>query len=140
MTFRNTLMHLLKLTRLLRFARLLQKMDRYSQHSTIILTLLMLFFSLVAHWMACVWYVIALAEIEANPSSWDVGWLNQLANKLGYSTVNQTDITTAYITAFYFTTTSLTSVGFGNVAANTNAEKVFSILTMLIGGYLINFI
>ncbi|KAF8794758.1 Potassium voltage-gated channel subfamily H like protein [Argiope bruennichi] len=130
---RNTLMHLLKLTRLLRLARLLQKMDRYSQHSTIILTLLMLFFSLVAHWMACVWYVIALAEIEANPSSWDVGWLNQLANKLGHSAVNQTDITTAYITALYFTTTSLTSVGFGNVAANTNAEKVFSILTMLIG-------
>ncbi|GIY80037.1 potassium voltage-gated channel subfamily H member 8 [Caerostris darwini] len=130
---RNTLMHLLKLTRLLRLARLLQKMDRYSQHSTIILTLLMLFFSLVAHWMACVWYVIALAEIEANPSSWDVGWLNQLASKLGYSNVNQTDITTAYITALYFTTSSLTSVGFGNVAANTNAEKVFSILTMLIG-------
>lgn len=62
------------------------------------------------------------------------GWLNQLANKLGYTDVNQTDITTAYITALYFTTTSLTSVGFGNVAANTNAEKVFSILTMLIGG------
>lgn len=48
--------------------------------------------------------------------------------------VNETDITTAYITALYFTTTSLTSVGFGNVSANTNAEKVFSILTMLIGG------
>ncbi|GFY77086.1 potassium voltage-gated channel subfamily H member 8 [Trichonephila inaurata madagascariensis] len=70
--------------------------------------------------------------IFRNPRSFK-GWLNQLANKLGYSTVNQTDITTAYITALYFTTTSLTSVGFGNVAANTNAEKVFSILTMLIG-------
>lgn len=66
-------MHLLKLTRLLRLARLLQKMDRYSQYSAIILTLLMLMFSLVAHWMACVWYVIALEEIEANPINWDVG-------------------------------------------------------------------
>lgn len=53
---------------------------------------------------------------------------------MGYMNVNETDITTAYITALYFTTTSLTSVGFGNVSANTNAEKVFSILTMLIGG------
>ncbi|XP_015924116.1 voltage-gated delayed rectifier potassium channel KCNH8 isoform X2 [Parasteatoda tepidariorum] len=130
---RNTLMHLFKLTRLLRLARLVQKVDRYSQHSSIILTLLMLFFSLVAHWMACIWYVIALAEIDANPSTWDVGWLNQLSIKLGFASVNETDITTAYITALYFTTTSLTSVGFGNVAANTNAEKVFSILTMLIG-------
>ncbi|GFV66626.1 potassium voltage-gated channel subfamily H member 8 [Trichonephila clavipes] len=70
---------------------------------------------------------------QHNSPTRSYGWLNQLANKLGYSTVNQTDITTAYITALYFTTTSLTSVGFGNVAANTNAEKVFSILTMLIG-------
>ena len=39
-----------------------------------------------------------------------------------------------YITALYFTCSSLTSVGFGNVSANTNLEKVFSIITMLIGG------
>ncbi|GIY43890.1 potassium voltage-gated channel subfamily H member 4 [Caerostris extrusa] len=71
---------------------------------------------------------------EPPPPGMLVRWLNQLASKLGYSNVNQTDITTAYITALYFTTSSLTSVGFGNVAANTNAEKVFSILTMLIGG------
>ncbi|XP_076328741.1 voltage-gated delayed rectifier potassium channel KCNH8-like [Tachypleus tridentatus] len=130
---RNTLMHLLKLTRLLRLARLFQKMDRYSQYSAIILTLLMLMFSLVAHWMACVWYVIALEEIDVNPIQWDVGWLHQLSNKLGHDLVNYTDATTAYITALYFTTSSLTSVGFGNVSANTNTEKVFSILTMLIG-------
>lgn len=65
------------------------------------------------------------------------GWLHQLAIKLN---VNETDITTAYITALYFTTTSLTSVGFGNVSANTNAEKIFSILTMLIGGRLTSII
>lgn len=38
-----------------------------------------------------------------------------------------------YITALYFTFSSLTSVGFGNIAPNTNAEKVFSICSMLIG-------
>lgn len=39
----------------------------------------------------------------------------------------------SYVTALYFTTSSLTSVGFGNVSANTNAEKIFSIVIMLIG-------
>ncbi|XP_022239906.1 potassium voltage-gated channel subfamily H member 8-like [Limulus polyphemus] len=130
---RDTSMHLLKLTRLLRLARLLQKMDRYSQYSAIILTLLMLMFSLVSHWLACIWYVIALEEIEINPANWDVGWLHQLSDKIGSDVVNFTDTATAYVTALYFTTSSLTSVGFGNVSANTNAEKVFSILTMLIG-------
>lgn len=33
----------------------------------------MLSFSLVAHWLACIWYVIALEEIELNPQDWDVG-------------------------------------------------------------------
>lgn len=38
-----------------------------------------------------------------------------------------------YITALYFTFSSLTSVGFGNVAPNTDAEKIFTIIVMLIG-------
>lgn len=76
-------LNLLKLIRLLRLARLLQKMDRYSQYSYIILTLLMLIFSLLAHWCACIWYVIALKEIEINPPEWRIGWLHQLADKIG---------------------------------------------------------
>ncbi|XP_018909518.1 voltage-gated delayed rectifier potassium channel KCNH8 isoform X2 [Bemisia tabaci] len=124
--------HLLKLTRLLRLARLLQKMDRYSQYSAMILTLLMLSFTLVAHWLACIWYVIAEKERARNDKDWDLGWLHTLSERLR---VNVTSIShsESYITALYFTCSSLTSVGFGNVSANTSAEKVFSILTMLIG-------
>ncbi|KAJ8255233.1 hypothetical protein GJAV_G00202590 [Gymnothorax javanicus] len=39
----------------------------------------------------------------------------------------------SYITSLYFALSSLTSVGFGNVSANTDSEKIFSICTMLIG-------
>ena len=42
-------------------------------------------------------------------------------------------INSKYITALYFTFSSLTSVGFGNVAPTTNLEKIFSVLIMLIG-------
>lgn len=65
--------HLLKLTRLLRLARLLQKMDRYSQYSAMILTLLMLSFTIVAHWLACIWYVIAEKERSKYNKDWDLG-------------------------------------------------------------------
>lgn len=44
----------------------------------------------------------------------------------------------AYIASLYFTLSSLTSVGFGNVCANTDAEKIFSICIMLMGGELNN--
>ncbi|XP_058059832.1 potassium voltage-gated channel subfamily H member 8 [Anopheles bellator] len=124
--------HLVKLTRLLRLARLLQKMDRYSQYTAMILTLLMLCFSLVAHWLACVWYVIAEKERLINDAEWDIGWIHTLAERLKIPVSNVTH-GEAYITALYFTFTSLTSVGFGNVSATTLSEKIFSIIMMLIG-------
>lgn len=60
--------------RLLRLLRLLQKLDRYSQYSAMVLTLLMSMFALLAHWMACIWYVIGRKEMESNdPQTWDIG-------------------------------------------------------------------
>uniref|UniRef100_A0A8C7WUS9 Potassium voltage-gated channel, subfamily H (eag-related), member 3 n=1 Tax=Oryzias sinensis TaxID=183150 RepID=A0A8C7WUS9_9TELE len=160
--------HLLKTVRLLRLLRLLQKLDRYSQYSAVVLTLLMSTFALLAHWMACVWFFIGRSEIESkNPASWDVGWLHELAKRLGtpyflapvtsllgWSSSAQWNgsrsrtkalngsglvlgggpsVRSSYVTSLYFALSSLTSVGFGNVSANTDAEKIFSICTMLVG-------
>ncbi len=38
-----------------------------------------------------------------------------------------------YVTSMYFIFTTLTSVGFGNVAPNTGNEKIIAIIVMLIG-------
>ncbi|XP_060721922.1 potassium voltage-gated channel subfamily H member 8 [Tachysurus vachellii] len=136
-----SVVHLLKTVRLLRLLRLLQKMDRYSQHSTVVLTLLMSMFALLAHWMACIWYIIGKKEMDSNVNTtWDIGWLHELGKRLElpYTTVNGSansgpSLRSVYIASLYFTLSSLTSVGFGNVSANTDAEKIFSICTMLIG-------
>ncbi|XP_039595845.1 potassium voltage-gated channel subfamily H member 4a isoform X1 [Polypterus senegalus] len=134
----TSLVHLLKTVRLLRLLRLLQKLDRYSQYSAMVLTLLMSMFALLAHWMACIWYVIGRKEMENNdPVTWDIGWLHELGKRLESPYINNSlggpSIRSAYIASLYFTLSSLTSVGFGNVCANTDAEKIFSICTMLIG-------
>ena len=68
------------------------------------------------------------------------GWIPELAHRIDMVVYNQTtydqniSIVTFYVSALYFTCSSLTSVGFGNVSANTNTEKIFSIIAMLIGG------
>lgn len=41
---------------------------------------------------------------------------------------------TMYLTALYYTMTCMTSVGFGNVAAETDNEKIFSICMMIVAG------
>ncbi|XP_061666369.1 potassium voltage-gated channel subfamily H member 4-like [Syngnathoides biaculeatus] len=132
----TSLVHLLKTVRLLRLLRLLQKLDRYSQYSAMVLTLLMSVFALLAHWMACIWYMIGRKELETS-ESWEIGWLHELGKRLetpyANTTVGGPSVRSSYIAALYFTLSSLTSVGFGNVCANTDAEKIFSICTMLVG-------
>lgn len=56
------------------------------------------------------------------------------ANRTGPELLGGPSLRSAYITSLYFALSSLTSVGFGNVSANTDTEKIFSICTMLIGG------
>lgn len=38
-----------------------------------------------------------------------------------------------YITSLYFTMTSLTTIGFGNIAPTTDGEKIFSVAMMMVG-------
>ena len=71
--FQGTLIHLLKVARLLRLARLMQKLERYSQYSFVVLTLLMAMFTVLAHWLACIWYIIGKEEVKRNPANWTVG-------------------------------------------------------------------
>ena len=45
------------------------------------------------------------------------------------------DISSMYLTALYFTMTCLTSIGFGNVAAETDNEKLFTLFMMIISSF-----
>ncbi|CAB1326297.1 unnamed protein product, partial [Coregonus sp. 'balchen'] len=131
----TTLIGLLKTARLLRLVRVARKLDRYSEYGAAVLFLLMCTFALIAHWLACIWYAIGNVE---RAGAARIGWLDSLGDHLG-KPYNQTipgsgpSIRDKYVTALYFTFSSLTSVGFGNVSPNTNSEKIFSICVMLIG-------
>ncbi|XP_027019888.1 potassium voltage-gated channel subfamily H member 7 isoform X2 [Tachysurus fulvidraco] len=132
----TTLIGLLKTARLLRLVRVARKLDRYSEYGAAVLMLLMCIFALIAHWLACIWY--AIGNVEKNFLEQKIGWLDNLGVSIG-KRYNLTDpnsgpsIKDKYVTALYFTFSSLTSVGFGNVSPNTNSEKIFSICVMLIG-------
>ncbi|XP_041633809.1 potassium voltage-gated channel subfamily H member 6a [Cheilinus undulatus] len=136
----TTLIGLLKTARLLRLVRVARKLDRYSEYGAAVLFLLMCTFALIAHWLACIWYAIGNVERtgSARIGGMKIGWLDNLAEQIGKQ-YNDSDaasgpsIKDKYVTALYFTFSSLTSVGFGNVSPNTNPEKIFSICVMLIG-------
>ncbi|CAH8500248.1 unnamed protein product [Dicrocoelium dendriticum] len=131
----TTLTSLLKSARLLRLVGIVRKLDRYSEYGASILLLLTALFALIAHWLACIWYAIGNTEHQFREPK--IGWLDTLAiqTEQFYTEDPQSgpNLPTKYITALYFTFSSLTSIGFGNVSPNTNSEKVFSIIVMLVG-------
>ncbi|XP_072269178.1 voltage-gated inwardly rectifying potassium channel KCNH2 isoform X2 [Pyxicephalus adspersus] len=133
----TTLIGLLKTARLLRLVRVARKLDRYSEYGAAVLFLLMCTFALIAHWLACIWYAIGHME-HYDQEYRSIGWLYSLGTQImkPYNNSNAKSgpsINDKYVTALYFTFSSLTSVGFGNVSPNTNSEKIFSICVMLIG-------
>ena len=129
--------------RLLRLGRVVRKLDRYLEYGAAMLILLLCFYMLVAHWLACIWYSIGRSDAD---NGVQYSWLWKLANvtQSPYAyvwsnhsnspeLVNGPTRKTMYVTALYFTMTCMTSVGFGNVAAETDNEKIFTTCMMIIG-------
>nr|XP_032518180.1 potassium voltage-gated channel protein eag isoform X2 [Danaus plexippus plexippus] len=142
----GSLFSALKVVRLLRLGRVVRKLDRYLEYGAAMLILLLCFYMLVAHWLACVWYSIGRSDAD---SGLQYSWLWKLANVTqspysyvwsnesdGPELVNGPSRKTMYVTALYFTMTCMTSVGFGNVAAETDNEKIFTICMMIVAALL----
>ncbi|XP_048526219.1 potassium voltage-gated channel protein eag isoform X1 [Dendroctonus ponderosae] len=142
----GSLFSALKVVRLLRLGRVVRKLDRYLEYGAAMLILLLCFYMLVAHWLACIWYSIGRSDAD---NGVQYSWLWKLANitQSPYSYVWPNDSSTPelingpsrktmYVTALYFTMTCMTSVGFGNVAAETDNERIFTICMMIIAALL----
>ncbi|KRZ29279.1 Potassium voltage-gated channel subfamily H member 7 [Trichinella pseudospiralis] len=130
----TTLIGLLKTARLLRLVRVCRKLDRYSEYGAAVLLLLMATFALIAHWLACIWYAIGSAELPYVDNN--ITWLHHLANHLQTPYNGSTggpSLRSRYVTALYFTLSTITSIGFGNVSATTDSEKIFTIVMMILG-------
>ncbi|XP_018351052.1 PREDICTED: potassium voltage-gated channel protein eag isoform X2 [Trachymyrmex septentrionalis] len=142
----GSLFSALKVVRLLRLGRVVRKLDRYLEYGAAMLILLLCFYMLVAHWLACIWYSIGRSDAD---NGVQYSWLWKLANvtqsPYSYLWTNASTAPelvagpsrrTMYVTALYFTMTCMTSVGFGNVAAETDNEKIFTICMMIIAALL----
>ncbi|KAM4013403.1 voltage-gated delayed rectifier potassium channel KCNH5 isoform 4-T4 [Anomaloglossus baeobatrachus] len=144
----SSLFSSLKVVRLLRLGRVARKLDHYLEYGAAVLVLLVCVFGLVAHWLACIWYSIGDYEVidEANNTTKNDSWLYQLGISIGSPYRYNTSGTgqweggpskySLYISSLYFTMTSLTTIGFGNIAPTTDGEKIFSVAMMMVGSLL----
>uniref|UniRef100_A0A3Q1HZ23 Cyclic nucleotide-binding domain-containing protein n=1 Tax=Anabas testudineus TaxID=64144 RepID=A0A3Q1HZ23_ANATE len=144
----SSLFSSLKVIRLLRLGRVARKLDHYLEYGAAVLVLLVCVFGLAAHWLACIWYSIGDYEVidETTNTIKTDSWLYQLALSIGTPYRYNASGTgqweggpnkdTLYISSLYFTMTSLTTIGFGNIAPTTDGEKIFSVAMMMVGSLL----
>uniref|UniRef100_A0A673XM84 Potassium voltage-gated channel subfamily H member 1 n=1 Tax=Salmo trutta TaxID=8032 RepID=A0A673XM84_SALTR len=144
----SSLFSSLKVVRLLRLGRVARKLDHYIEYGAAVLVLLVCVFGLAAHWLACIWYSIGDYEVldEETGILRTDSWLYMLGETVGSPYRFNASGTgkweggpnkdSVYITSLYFTMTSLTSIGFGNIAPTTDGEKIFAVAMMMIGSLL----
>ena len=65
----------------------------------------------MSHWTACIWYLNAQIE-DLNPSTWVV--------RDGYQDLSDREI---YMVSLYWAIQTITTVGYGNIAAGTFNER-----------------
>ena len=136
------LLRLPRLYRLFRITRLFKMFKHYKnseildkiqdflsiKHSIMRLITTSVAILLCVHIFSCFWVYIAKIEGD-NPYTW--------IGKLGLSDKSTMYL---YITSFYWAITTLCTVGYGDIHAVSNLEKIFSIGWMLFGVYFLSFI
>ncbi|KAJ3090580.1 hypothetical protein HK102_003286 [Quaeritorhiza haematococci] len=77
------------------------------------------------HTIACLWFVVACPDglTSCHPNSWVMVNTN----------VNEDSIAGFYVASIYWTVTTMTTTGYGDIHAENSGERVFAFCTMIIG-------
>ena len=126
----NTLfvLALVRLNRVIRFYRPLQYLsyreNKISANNFMIRCLKFLYAMLAFnHWVACVWFVNA-CNTDCSGNKWAVS---------GSRNLNDSTVFFKYVISLYWTFTTLTSLGYGDIIGATDGERILSIVVMISG-------
>ncbi|CAM9734706.1 unnamed protein product [Ectocarpus fasciculatus] len=119
---------LLKLMRILRLNRKMAKVDFSRRLNPSIVRLIKLLGKIVfaGHLLGCTWFMVDECDVDGGDDMWKFCGGDSLASK--------------YLASLYWTIATLMSVGYGDISANTNQERMFALMTMVIGSTAFGFI
>jgi voltage-gated potassium channel len=117
---------LLKLVRLIKLPVFMEMLDNHFQISKagIQITCLIVGIICMAHWSACVFFFVSVSDLEEGelPSWMPLGEVGPYEWKL------------QYLNSFYWSVSTLTTVGYGDITPASNAERFAASIIMLFGG------
>ena len=118
------------MTRLVRMLKIVKERNKLVKYLNEILKIgvgferllfFILIFFILSHIVCCFWIFSARLE-DFGPDTWVV--------RYGYQDLSNMDL---YIASFYFTITTITTVGFGDISGGTTMERIICILLMVAG-------
>ena len=86
--------------------------------------------------MACFW--IFTAELSTEHSDYEQSHEHHEGHEEEKNWIisggyNETDISSLYITAVYYTVTTISTVGYGDISGNNDVERIICIILMITG-------
>jgi len=127
------LVRVLRLVRMFRLVRVIKLFKRWHTHfgfsfAMVEVTKCLCITLLTLHWLACAWGYVAISSDEDQ-----VSWLVWAGHKKGLEVLSVFEI---YNMALYYATSTLTTVGFGDVLPQNHGEVGMTTVTMLFTGFL----
>lgn len=113
------LLHLMKLGSFSTAIEIVIESNRLLVFSAGVLRVLFLLFG-VTHWAACYWYIVGTNAHDGDDDNWII-----------HNIEGVQDIGKRYIYSLYFTLTTMTTVGYGDITA-TNLSEVKFVLALLL--------
>ncbi|KAJ0399080.1 hypothetical protein ATCC90586_003045 [Pythium insidiosum] len=117
------LFRLLRLFRMLTILRILNRLEYAlllrSTVSSLFKFLLLVVFT--SHWLSCFFFLISIED--------ERGWVHSVG-------IENDSMYVQYVTAFYWAIMTMTTVGYGDVHAQSTRERVFAIFAMVLGAWI----
>jgi len=115
---------LTKMTKMLKIATLVEDLEEATQNKIAAICIefskFLFPFSFMLHWISCGWYGVANMSDE---ESWVITYGMEDAG-----------LSEKYLAALYWTLTTMTTVGYGDITPQRDAERLYCIFGMVIGG------
>lgn len=119
---------LVKLTRLLKMLKIIKDRSRLLKYANEALKMgagferlffFVFLFLILSHVVSCLWVL--------------TGNINDTTDGTWLADIDELPAIELYLTSFYFTVETITTVGYGDFGPKTELEKIFCIVTMIIG-------